>query len=40
MSQLIDKISALSTTQQVVIATHSSFVLNKLGVDNVILFSA
>lgn len=40
MSQLIDKIAGLSATQQVVIATHSSFVLNKLGVDNVILFSA
>ena len=40
MAQLIDKIAALSTLQQVVIATHSSFVLNKLGVDNVILFSA
>lgn len=40
MTQLIDKIAALSTAQQVVIATHSSFVLNKLGVDNVILFSA
>lgn len=39
MSQLIDKIAGLSATQQVVIATHSSFVLNKLGVDNVILFS-
>lgn len=40
MSQLIDKIAGLSAEQQVVIATHSSFVLNKLGVDNVILFSA
>lgn len=40
MAQLIDRIGALSTSQQVVIATHSSFVLNKLGVDNVILFSA
>lgn len=40
MTQLIDKIAALSTSQQVIIATHSSFVLNKLGVDNVILFSA
>lgn len=40
MSQLIEKIAGLSATQQVVIATHSSFVLNKLGVDNVILFSA
>jgi predicted ATPase len=40
MSQLIDKIAGLSVTQQVVIATHSSFVLNKLGVDNVILFGA
>ena len=40
MTQLIDKIAALSTAQQVIIATHSSFVLNKLGVDNVILFSA
>lgn len=40
MAQLIDKIAALSSTQQVIIATHSSFVLNKLGVDNVILFSA
>jgi predicted ATPase len=39
MAQLIDRIAALSTVQQVVIATHSSFVLNKLGVDNVILFS-
>ncbi len=40
MTQLIDRIAALSTAQQVIIATHSSFVLNKLGVDNVILFSA
>jgi predicted ATPase len=40
MAQLIERIAALSGTQQVVIATHSSFVLNKLGVDNVILFSA
>lgn len=40
MAQLIDKIATLSSSQQVVIATHSSFVLNKLGVDNVILFSA
>ncbi len=40
MSQLIDRIAGLSVTQQVVIATHSSFVLNKLGVDNVILFGA
>lgn len=40
MSHLIEKIAGLSATQQVVIATHSSFVLNKLGVDNVILFSA
>lgn len=40
MAKLIDKIAALSSTQQVVIATHSSFVLNKLGVNNVILFSA
>lgn len=40
MAQLIDRIAALSSTQQVVIATHSSFVLNKLGVDNVILFSS
>ncbi|WP_164093324.1 ATP-dependent nuclease [Stenotrophomonas maltophilia] len=39
-TQLIDKIAAHSTAQQVIIATHSSFVLNKLGVDNVILFSA
>lgn len=40
MSQLINKIADLSATQQIVIATHSSFVLNKLGVDNVILFGA
>jgi putative ATP-dependent endonuclease of OLD family len=38
MAQLIDKIAALSISQQVIIATHSSFVLNKLGVENVILF--
>lgn len=40
MAQLIDRIATLSAAQQVIIATHSSFVLNKLGVDNVILFSA
>jgi predicted ATP-dependent endonuclease of OLD family len=39
MHRLIDKISTNLDGKQVVIATHSSFVLNKLGVDNVILFS-
>lgn len=40
MAQLIGRIADLSSSQQVIIATHSSFVLNKLGVDNVILFSS
>lgn len=39
MNMLIDKIRVASTGKQVVIATHSSFVLNKLGVENVILFT-
>lgn len=39
MHRLISKISESSAGKQVIIATHSSFVLNKLGVEKVILFS-
>jgi predicted ATPase len=39
MWRLIDKIHAAADGKQVVIATHSSFVLNKLGADKVVLFS-
>ena len=39
MSKLVGKIGEKTAEQQIVIATHSSFVLNKLGVGNVILFN-
>lgn len=39
MNRLISKISAKAPEKQIVVATHSSFVLNKLGIENVILFN-
>ncbi len=39
MNKLIGKISEKATEKQIIIATHSSFVLNKLGIENVILFN-
>lgn len=39
MNILIGKISERGNEKQIVVATHSSFVLNKLGIDNVILFN-
>jgi putative ATP-dependent endonuclease of the OLD family len=39
MNKLIYKISEKSVDRQIMVATHSSFVLNKLGVGNVILFN-
>jgi len=39
MNKLIGKISEKGKEKQIVVATHSSFVLNKLGVENVILFN-
>jgi len=39
MARLIDEISSSSEERQILIATHSSFVLNKLGIDNVKLLS-
>jgi putative ATP-dependent endonuclease of the OLD family len=39
MHRLIDKIKKAATGKQIIIATHSSFVLNKLGVEKVILFN-
>lgn len=39
MNGLINRISKKTEGQQIVIATHSSFVLNKLGVENVVLFN-
>ena len=38
MNKLISRISDKAPEKQIVVATHSSFVLNKLGIDNVILF--
>lgn len=38
MYRLVRKVAEVAATQQLVIATHSSFVLNKLGVKHVILF--
>ncbi len=38
LHQLIDNIVAKAGTRQVLITTHSSFVLNKLGINNVVLF--
>jgi putative ATP-dependent endonuclease of the OLD family len=40
MNNLISKISEKGANKQIIIATHSSFVLNKLGVENVILFNS
>jgi len=40
MNKLISKISQKGAGKQIIIATHSSFVLNKLGIENVILFNA
>ncbi len=39
LHQLIENIVAKAGKRQVLITTHSSFVLNKLGINNVILFS-
>ena len=39
MSILIDKISSKCTGKQLFITTHSNFVLNKLGIENVILIA-
>jgi putative ATP-dependent endonuclease of OLD family len=39
MNKLIGKISEKGEERQIVVATHSSFVLNKLGIENVILFN-
>lgn len=39
VNRLIGKISEKTSEKQIVIATHSSFVLNKLGIENVILFN-
>jgi predicted ATP-dependent endonuclease of OLD family len=39
LSKLIDHISSESTGKQLVLTTHSSFVLNKLGVESVLLFN-
>ena len=39
MSRLINDISKRCTDRQIVLSTHSSFVLNKLGIDNVKLLS-
>ena len=39
MNKLIENISRKGTGKQIIIATHSSFVLNKLGIENVILFN-
>lgn len=40
MSLLIEEIRLKSTTRQLVLTTHSSYVLNKLGIDSVIFLSA
>jgi hypothetical protein len=39
LNALIEHISSKRANRQVLITTHSSFVLNKLGIDNVLLFS-
>jgi putative ATP-dependent endonuclease of OLD family len=39
MCKLIDEISKRGADRQIVVVTHSSFVLNKLGIDNVKLLS-
>lgn len=39
MSRLIEEISSEGNDQQIIITTHSSFVLNKLGIDSVKLLS-
>ncbi len=38
LNVLIDTISEAYKTRQIIVTTHSSFVVNKLGVENVILF--
>lgn len=38
LNELVDHISANAGTRQIFITTHSSFVLNKLGVESVLLF--
>lgn len=38
LNSLIEHISANRGTRQLIITTHSSFVLNKLGIENVLLF--
>jgi putative ATP-dependent endonuclease of the OLD family len=38
MSRLVRKIQEKGTGKQILLTTHSSFVLNKLGIENVILF--
>lgn len=40
LSSLLDDIRKECAERQVIIATHSAFVLNKLGIDNLILLSA
>lgn len=39
MSRLIDEITQRGAERQIVLATHSNFVLNKLGIDDVKLLS-
>jgi predicted ATP-dependent endonuclease of OLD family len=39
MNNLISKISEKAKQKQIIIATHSSFVMNKLGIESVILFN-
>lgn len=39
LNALIEHIASKRANRQVLITTHSSFVLNKLGIDNVLLFS-
>ena len=35
MSRLIDEIKTRGSTKQIILTTHSSFVLNKLGLDKI-----
>jgi putative ATP-dependent endonuclease of OLD family len=39
LNKLIKKVSDQSSGKQLIITTHSSFVLNKLGIENVLLFA-
>ena len=39
LNKLINKVAEKSCDKQLIITTHSNFVLNKLGIENVILFS-